>query len=75
MMAWMAAAGACYGAQEQVTVVIFDEAGVPAEVLKAAADTARERFREVGVDTKWSVCRVSADPSEHCALPPAGTYL
>ena len=75
MMAWMAVAGACYGAQEQITVVIFDEAGVPTEVLKAAADTARARFREVGVDTKWSVCRVSADPSEHCALSPAGTYL
>jgi hypothetical protein len=73
-MVWMAA-GACYGAQEQATVVIFNEAGVPAEILKTAADTAREAFREVGVDTKWSVCRVSADPSEHCTLPPAGTYL
>ncbi|MGD0871010.1 MAG: matrixin family metalloprotease [Bryobacteraceae bacterium] len=75
LMAWMAVAGACYGAQEQVAVVIFDEAGVPAAVLKSAADTAREAFREVGVDTKWSVCRVSENPSEHCTLPPAGTYL
>ena len=63
---WMAVSGACYGAQEQITVVIFDIAGVPAPVLKFAADTAREAFREVGVDTKWSVCSVSADPSEHC---------
>lgn len=63
------------GAQEQVTVVIFDHAGVPAAVLKAAADTARAAFREVGVDTKWSICRLSGDASEHCALPPAGTYM
>jgi hypothetical protein len=71
----MAASGACYGAQEQITVVIFDHAGVPAAVLKDAADTAHEAFRKVGVDTKWSVCRVSGNPSEDCALPPSGTYL
>jgi hypothetical protein len=65
---WMAAA--CFGAEPKLAVVIFDYAGTPGATLKAAAETARETFRRVGVETDWSVCRV---PDEHCALPPAGT--
>jgi hypothetical protein len=65
---WMAAA--CFGAEPKLAVVILDYAGVPAADLKAAADTARDAFRKVGVETDWSVCRV---PHEHCALPPVGT--
>jgi len=53
--------------------VILDYAGVPAADLKTAADTARDAFRKVGVETDWSVCRFSRNPHEPCALPPIGT--
>jgi hypothetical protein len=65
---WMAAA--CFGAEPRLAVVIYDYAGTPGAILKAAAETARETFRRAGVETDWSVCPV---PDEHCALPPAGT--
>ena len=75
-IAWPAPkTGVWYGAQEQIRLVIFDYAGVPATVLKAAADNAQKAFQEVGLDTKWSVCQVSENPFEHCTLPPAGTCL
>lgn len=66
--AWMAAA--CFGAEPKLTVMIYDYAGAPGAILKAAAETARETFQRAGVETDWSVCRV---PDEHCALPPVGT--
>jgi hypothetical protein len=72
-MAWMAAA--CFGAEPKLTVVIFDYAETPGPTLRAAAETAREAFRMAGVETEWSICRVSKNPQEHCALPPAGTYV
>jgi len=71
---WMAVSGACYGAQEQVTVVIFDYAGTPGATLKESAKTARAAFRAAGVETVWSICHVSNDPND-CLLPPAGSYL
>jgi hypothetical protein len=69
----LVAAGSGFGAEPKLAVVILDYAGVPAAVLKAAADTARDAFRKVGVETDWSVCRFSRDPHEPCALPPVGT--
>jgi len=74
-MVWMAAAGVCYGAQEQITVVIFDSVGVPLATLKEAAETARYAFRTAGVETDWSVCRISQRPLERCALPLDESYL
>jgi hypothetical protein len=66
--AWMAAA--CFGAEPKLTVMIYDYAGTPGAILKAAAETARETFQRAGVETVWTICRV---PDEHCALPPVGT--
>jgi len=71
----MAASGICYGSQKQITVVIFDSAGVPGAILKEAAETARYAFRTAGVETDWSVCRVSRSPLEHCTLPLDEGYL
>ena len=65
---WMAAAG--FGAEPKLTVMIYDYAGAPGAILKAAAETAREAFQRAGVETDWTICRV---PDEHCALPPVGT--
>jgi hypothetical protein len=70
---WMAAA--CFGAEPKVMVVIFDYAGTPGTTLEASAETARKALRMAGMETEWSICRVSMDPNEHCTLPPAGTYL
>jgi predicted metalloprotease len=70
---WMAAA--CFGAGPKFTVVIFDYAGTTGATLKEAAVTARQAFRAAGVESEWSVCRVSKETDEHCILPPAGTYL
>jgi hypothetical protein len=69
--AWMAAA--CFGAEPKLTVMIYDYAGTPGAILKAAAETARQQFRWAGVETDWTICRVSRNPHEHCALPPVGT--
>src|SRR5689334_10376331 len=70
-MIWMAAA--CFGAEPRLAVVIYDNAGTPDYILKAAAEMARGAFRTAGVATDWSVCHVSRDPSEQCALPISGT--
>ena len=74
-MGWMAAGAACYGASNTLTVVMFDLAGVPRDVLDAAGKEAQAAFRSAGVETTWSVCQVSSDPTQHCALPPAGSYM
>lgn len=61
-----------YGAQERITVVIFDGVGTTGNILKEAAETARWAFRSAGVETDWKICRVSTEP---CTLPPDGNYL
>jgi len=66
-------AAACIGAEPKLTVMIYDYAGTPGAILKAAAETARQQFRWAGVETDWTICRVSRNPHEHCALPPVGT--
>jgi hypothetical protein len=72
---WMAAGTACFGDPNNLTVVMLDYAGVPHTVLVSAAEEARQAFRSVGIDTSWIICRVSPDNSQHCVLPPVGTYL
>jgi len=74
-MGWMAAGAACYGASDNLTVVMFDSAGVPRAVLDTAGKEAQWVFRAADVQTNWSVCQGSSDPTQHCLLPPAGSYV
>jgi hypothetical protein len=74
-MVWMAAGAACYGAPNNLMVVIFNFAGAPRADLDAAAEEARQAFHTAGVETTWTVCQVASDPSQDCVRPPAGTYL
>ena len=69
------AAMAVAQAQEPLSIVVFDNAGIPGATLRQAVETAREAYRTAGVVTEWSVCQISKDPEFHCMLPRAGTYL
>jgi hypothetical protein len=71
---WMAAGTLCYGAAQQVRVVMFDYTGTPGWVLASAAKQAHDVFRAAGVETTWVVCHMSQDPDRHCVLPLAGTF-
>jgi len=72
----------CFGAcgvgranEKPLTIIIFDQAGIEEQALRVAAVGAQRIFGSAGVETEWSVCKVSRDPTQHCALPPADTYL
>jgi hypothetical protein len=68
MVAMAAAAAACSGAQDRLTVAVYDDSGMlPHWVVRAAAEEAREALRTAGVETEWSFC-------PDCVLPPPGTY-
>ena len=67
MVAMAAAAAACAGGQDKLTVVLIDSAGTPREVLLSATDKARQALRTAGLESEWVLC-------SDCVLPPAGTY-
>jgi hypothetical protein len=62
---WMAAGTACYAGTYELPVVVLDYAGAPRTVLASAAEEARRALKYAGVQTTWTVCRVS-NPSPNC---------
>jgi hypothetical protein len=67
-VAMTAAAAACFGGQDKLTVALYDDSGMlPRWVLRAAAKQAREALSTAGVETRWIFC-------PDCVLPPPGTY-
>jgi hypothetical protein len=75
VMVWLGVSGVIWGAQSAIRIVVFDQAGTPESTLRKASETASWMFGSAGVETDWIVCPSSADPEEHCALPPPGEYL
>lgn len=66
--AMAAAATACFGGQDKLTVALYDDSGMlPRWVLRAAAKEAREALSSAGVETQWIFC-------PDCVLPAPGTY-
>jgi hypothetical protein len=66
-MIWMAAAAACPGGQDRLTVALYDYSGTPRWVLLSAAKEARGALRTAGVESEWILC-------PDCVLPAPGTY-
>jgi hypothetical protein len=52
-VAMAAAAAACFGGQEGLTVALYDYSGLPQRVLRSAANEAREALRSAGAETQW----------------------
>jgi hypothetical protein len=75
VIVWIAASGGARGAEEAMTVMIFDQAGTPRPTLELAADAACRMFHIAGIETNWCMCIVSRDPNEHCLLPPAASHM
>ncbi len=69
---WMASRAAC-ATPDNITVVVFDYAGVSHADLAEASREAGLVLHTAGVETAWSLCEVNQ--KSHCDLPPAGTYL
>jgi hypothetical protein len=51
------------------TVLVFDSAGVAADTLQAAADTAAHLFSRQAVDIRWVVCRSGPAHRAECGKP------
>ena len=66
--AMVAAAAACSGGQDKLSVVLIDSAGTPREVLLSATEKARQALRTAGLESEWILC-------SDCALPPAVTRV
>ena len=58
-----------------MSIVVFDQSGTSDRTLQDVAAAAGRIFRAAGMETDWTLCRVSADPESRCSLPTAGSYL
>lgn len=70
-------ASACLTVQGagRVNVVIFDYARTPGNTLTEAVAAARRVFHAAGVETDWTVCRMSKDHHMLCPAPLPGSFL
>jgi len=72
---WMAASGACYGAQElRISVMIFNQAEVPGPTLREAEERAGSILGKAGVEVNWTDCHRPANTSV-CAMPAEPNHL
>jgi len=69
----MGAASLCRGAQDRLTVEVWDYAGLPKEVLRGAVVAGGAALRASGIDTSWTLC-TAAEGTLECPKPepPAG---
>jgi hypothetical protein len=54
-------------AQPQITVALFDRAGLPRQVREAMKKETAQIFREAGVALEWVDCETVGTPSTECA--------
>jgi hypothetical protein len=53
VVAMAAAATACSGGQNSLTIALYDYGGLPPWVLRSAAQEARDALRSAGVEAQW----------------------
>lgn len=62
---WIVTQATAFTIPNNLTVVVFDYASVPRELLVSAVKTGRRAFRSAGIETNWILC----DPTEGCYVP------
>ena len=55
-------------ANQQVRIAVWDYAGLPDTVVRAAVDFAQRAFQQAGVETSWTICRARGDVAD-CSVP------
>ena len=74
-MMWMAAVVAPVSARPQVTVAVFDRAGLPRQVRETMQKETSQIFREAGIELAWLDCETVGAPSAECVQPLGATRL
>lgn len=72
---WIAGGHIIHGADQPMSIVIFDYAQMPGDTLTETASMARRVFQAAGVETDWMVCPMSKDHNTACHVPPPGSYM
>jgi hypothetical protein len=62
---WMVTQATAFTVPDNLTVVVFDYASVPHELLVSAVKVGRHAFRTSGIETNWILC----DPVQGCYVP------
>jgi hypothetical protein len=62
---WLALGAVASTVENTLTVVVFDYARTPHEILMAAVKEGHRAFRSAGVETEWILCH----PTQGCYVP------
>jgi hypothetical protein len=62
---WMVTQATAFTVPDNLTVVVFDYARLPRELLVSAVKVGSRAFRSAGIETNWILC----DPTQGCYVP------